>query len=159
VALKKLDAPKARNTSARVQAEIVALQTDKMDVSRALTLVEDASPGEGVEIVEGPAGNYPVLRPKSNVGTPNVPLYIWGLGTDRAAINGDYPVGESIFTTLGSILVGTGAGTYVELAPGADGNVLTADSGDPTGLSWAAGGGGSGLSQAQVMARQSFGGF
>jgi len=128
-------------------------------LNRTLTLTPDAALGEGVEIIEGPAANYPVIRPKSNAGSTDVPLFIQALGAARVSIDGDYVLHEGEFTTLGGILVGTGAGTFVELTPGADGDVLTADSGDPSGLSWAAGGGGGGLSQAQVLARQSFGGF
>ncbi|MEM1684352.1 MAG: DUF2793 domain-containing protein [Nanopusillaceae archaeon] len=40
------------------------------------------------------------------------------------------------FTAKGQILVGTGEGTYTALAPGADGQVLVADSSQPAGVRW-----------------------
>lgn len=48
-------------------------------------------------------------------------------------------------TVKGSILVGDGATDPVALAVGADTHVLTADSGEVSGLKWAAGGGGGGV--------------
>ena len=41
-----------------------------------------------------------------------------------------------IFTQKGSVVVGTGASTYVELPPGTAGQVLTPDSGEASGLKW-----------------------
>lgn len=57
-------------------------------LNRALTLTTDASPGEGLEIVEGPALNYVVVRPKSNAGTTDVSLRLTGLGTEPVYVNG-----------------------------------------------------------------------
>lgn len=127
--------------------------------NRAVTLTEWLDLGEGVELIESPVGDAPIIRPYSHVGTVDVDLRLFGLGTGLVYVNGDVPMGISVFTVQGSLLVGTGAGTYVELTPGTDGDVLTADSAEPSGLKWAAGGSGGGLSQPQVMARQGFGGF
>lgn len=48
------------------------------------------------------------------------------------------------FTAKGDLLVGTGAGTGTTLGVGIDGYVLTADSGQSSGLRWATAGGGGG---------------
>ena len=50
-----------------------------------------------------------------------------------------YPL-KSIATTKGDLWVATGAGTLVRLAVGSDGDGLTADSGEASGVKWAAGG-------------------
>ena len=44
---------------------------------------------------------------------------------------------NSDFTAKGHILVGTGAGTFVSLAPGNGGQNLIIDSGEPAGMRWA----------------------
>ncbi|NDB81633.1 MAG: hypothetical protein EB127_02605 [Alphaproteobacteria bacterium] len=44
---------------------------------------------------------------------------------------------NSDFTAKGHILVGTGAGTFVSLAPGNAGQNLIIDSGEPSGMRWA----------------------
>jgi hypothetical protein len=51
---------------------------------------------------------------------------------------------DAIFDAKGDLAVGTGADTAARLAVGTNGQVLTADSGESTGLKWAAGGGGGG---------------
>lgn len=128
-------------------------------VNRAATLTLDPLPGEGVEILEGAPAFYPIIRPKSNAGTVNVDLRLFGIGTGLVYVNGDVPIGFREFSAKGDLLVGTGSGALVALTAGTDTFVLTADSTEPSGLKWAAGGSGSGLSQPQIMARQSFGGF
>src|SRR5690349_8906564 len=64
-----------------------------------------------------------------------------GLGTAATHANTDYLLSSTI-TTAGDLIVGTGAGTYVRLAKGADGKVLTMVAGS---VAWAdpSGGGGS----------------
>lgn len=63
---------------------------------------------------------------------------------------------DLIWDVKGDLAVGTGSNTADNLAVGADGEVLTADSSTATGLKWAAGGGG-GITHPQVMARASWG--
>jgi hypothetical protein len=45
-------------------------------------------------------------------------------------------VGKVAFTEKGYILVGTGAGSFAALEPGTDGQILAADSTEPTGVKW-----------------------
>lgn len=67
-----------------------------------------------------------------------------GVGTgDHGALTGlsddDHPqyVKDSEFGAKGRILVGTGSGTFDDLAAGTNGYILTADSGEATGTKWA----------------------
>jgi hypothetical protein len=53
---------------------------------------------------------------------------------------------QHAFTVKGQILVATGNGTWQALSVGTDGQVLTADSTQATGVKWATGGGGGGSS-------------
>lgn len=55
----------------------------------------------------------------------------------------DAKVAKADFTAKGQVLVATGNGTYVALAAGANGEVLTADNAAASGLKWAAAAGGS----------------
>lgn len=64
-------------------------------------------------------------------------------GTVTAIGSGIQP---SEFGGKGRILVGTGSGTFDDLAAGTNGHVLTLDSGEATGVKWAAAAGGSGVS-------------
>jgi hypothetical protein len=56
----------------------------------------------------------------------------------------DTIVGYGDYSAKGVILVGTGAGTFTALTVGADGTVLTAASGQTSGVQWAAAAGGVG---------------
>lgn len=51
---------------------------------------------------------------------------------------------DSDYDAKGKVLVGTGAGTWAAVAVGANDQVLTADSGEASGVKWAAAGGGGG---------------
>jgi hypothetical protein len=60
----------------------------------------------------------------------------WASATGSGAVATD-----AIFDAKGDLPVGTGADTAAKLTVGTNGYVLTADSGETTGLKWAAGGG------------------
>lgn len=70
----------------------------------------------------------------------------------------NWAIGRTTFTTSGQIIVGTGLNTFTALSVGADGEVLTADSSQPSGVKWATvsgggggGGGGSGAVHGDIM--------
>lgn len=59
-------------------------------------------------------------------------------------------VGHSIADAKGDLLVASAADTFTRLPVGSNGQVLTADSGESTGVKWAAAGGGSAISMRRV---------
>lgn len=76
-------------------------------------------------------------------------------GWDAVGGGGDIS-GE--FTAAGDLLLGTGVGTFAAVGVGADGYVLTADSGEAGGVSWQpAGGGGSAVSSGVYASRPAAG--
>jgi len=62
--------------------------------------------------------------------------------TDATNVNAAGAVMESDYAAKGSVLAATAAGTPSSLAVGSDGDVLTADAAEATGVKWAAAGGG-----------------
>ena len=67
-----------------------------------------------------------------------------GTGISGGGTSGTVTVTNSMATAIdakGDLIGGTGADTFARLAVGANGTVLTADSGEATGLKWAAAGG------------------
>lgn len=61
---------------------------------------------------------------------------------DHTAADHEALVQKALLTAKGSLFVATASGVVTEIAVGADGTVLRANSGQPTGLEWAVGGGG-----------------
>jgi hypothetical protein len=78
-----------------------------------------------------------------------------GVGISGGGTSGTVTVTNSMATAIdakGDLIVGTGADTFSRLAVGGtNGHVLTVDSGETTGLKWAAAGGGGGGKVLQVV--------
>lgn len=104
--------------------------------NRALTLTEWIDWGEGVEILEGAAGDAPIIRPRSNTTTVDIDLRLFALGTGLVYVNGDVPMGIASFTAKGQVLVGTGANTYTQVTAVNDYDVLRADAAEASGTKW-----------------------
>lgn len=64
---------------------------------------------------------------------------------------------DSIWNSVGDLAVGDGANSASILSVGTDGDVLTADSGEPLGVKWSTPASSSGVSFSQVMAMISLG--
>lgn len=78
------------------------------------------------------------LRYPSLADAPNGPDAVQDLAEDVEATLGSIaPVSAVTINAKGDLLAGTANDTVSRLAVGADGEVLTADSGSPTGLTWA----------------------
>lgn len=102
MSLKRLDAPRD-HASARLTSTIVSLQAadaaldTRVDAIEAdhvvLRLTPDVSPsiGEGLEILQAPSGDAPVLRPFSNGSSTDLDLRLFGLGTGVVRVNGTIP--------------------------------------------------------------------
>lgn len=82
------------------------------------------------------ASNIPIVDAGSYFTTDNVEAALQQLGA--ATASGGIPY--SIIDAKGDLIAGTGADTAARLAVGTDGQVLTADSTQTSGLKWAAGG-------------------
>jgi len=67
------------------------------------------------------------------------------MATGRVPINGTAAIQETIVDAKGDLIVGTGADAVARLAVGTNGYTLVADSGETTGLKWAAPAGAAGL--------------
>jgi hypothetical protein len=77
-------------------------------------------------------------------GTADASTFLRGDQT-WAAAGGSETLPASIIDAKGDVIVGTAADTAARLAVGADGQVLTADSAEASGVKWAAAGGGGGI--------------
>ena len=142
-----------RADDSSLSARLTAALASKMATSYAVRFTESVTPsaGEGVEVVEAPSADAPTIRPFSNNGTVDIDLRLFGLGAGMVYVNGSIPLEQAHFTALGDLLVGTGAATLGTLAVGANGTVLTADSGEPTGVKWAVATSGSGNAYEAVV--------
>lgn len=108
----------------------------------AAVVSQDGSPGSGYAI-----GDYPIIW-----GPPGI-KWMWASadGGPRKIIFAndlaeeiDGMISSGIVTTIGDLLVGTGVGTVDRLAVGANGQVLTVDTAQPTKLRWLTPSGGGG---------------
>jgi hypothetical protein len=115
------------------------------------TALGDLAVGTGastaVVLPAGTDGYY--LKADSSVTATGV---TWAVGS---AGSGDIAT-DVIWTALGDLAVGTGAETAAVLSVGADGYVLTAASGEATGLTWAPGGGGVGSPALNIYLNTNF---
>ena len=102
----------------------------------------------GTNIALTPVGNQ-ITVSATGVGTGTVTLVAAGNGlsggpittSGSLSLNTNCVIQPSAFALKGNLLVGTGAGTYLALNPGTDGQVLTAcGPANAAGLCWAAGG-------------------
>jgi len=71
------------------------------------------------------------------VNTDSIPEGSTNKWCNAANVDAAGAVMESDYTAKGVILVATGAGSPTALSVGSDGQVLTADSSEPTGVKWA----------------------
>jgi len=101
------------------------------DIQEALRVYHyGASSGSGI-------GQYDVNNTDPELlENPSIAYSFHDLQTQIDTITAASPVPLSAFTVKGSLLVGTGASTYVQLPVGSDGFVLTANSGTASGLEW-----------------------
>jgi hypothetical protein len=76
-------------------------------------------------------------------GTPSSSTFLRGDGSWATPAGGGAVASDTIWDTKGDLAIATGADAASKLAVGSDGQVLTADSTQTTGVKWAAGGGGS----------------
>lgn len=83
-----------RADDSTLSARLTTALAGKMNTSRAVRFTESVTPttGEGVEIIEASSASAPVVKPFSNNGTADLNLYIFGLGTGQAYVNGAVPV-------------------------------------------------------------------
>ena len=79
-----------------------------------------------------------VSTARLGTGAANATTFLRGDQT-WAAAGGSETLPASIIDAKGDVIVGTAADTAARLAVGADGQVLTADSGEASGVKWAAG--------------------
>lgn len=68
---------------------------------------------------------------------PSIAYSFHNIQTQIDAITSAPAIPATVFTTKGSLIVGTGSSTYLQLTPGSNGFVLTANSATDSGLEWA----------------------
>lgn len=72
-----------------------------------------------------------------NIPNPSVAYSFHNIQTQIDTLTSTPSIPVSAFTVKGSLLVGTGSSTYVQLTPGSDGFILTANSAATNGIEWA----------------------
>ena len=92
-----------------------------------------------------PTTNYGFIMPSSTDLVTDLPadFDVFGQAVDTQMLtNANAAIAKAIVDAKGDLISATGADTPARLAVGANGTVLTADSGETTGLKWATPGGG-----------------
>jgi len=106
--------------------------SDAADIQEALRIYHYGAPsGTGV-------GEYDINNtdPES-LENPSIAYFLHDLQSQLDGLTATSSVPLSAFTVKGSLLVGTGASTYLQLPVGSNGYVLTANSATDSGLEWA----------------------
>lgn len=105
-----------------------------------------ATPGAAVQTTKGDLAGYSTVPARVPIGTDGYVLTAdsaQALGLKWAAAASGSVATDTIWDAKGDLAGGTGANTAARLAVGTNGHVLTADSGEATGMKWAAAAGGS----------------
>jgi len=121
---------RANHTGTQAQSTVSGLVSDL--AGKAATVHSHS----GADITSGT-----VSTARLGTGAANNTTFLRGDQT-WAAAGGSETLPASIIDAKGDVIVGTAADTAARLAVGADGQVLTADSGEASGVKWAAAAGG-----------------
>lgn len=105
--------------------------TDNADIQEALRLYHYGEPtGTGTGQHDPFNTSGPALKTSSVAGA------LYSLQSQISVLQGTNGITATAFTAKGSILAGTGVSAYSALPVGSNGQVLTANSGQTTGLQW-----------------------
>lgn len=105
--------------------------SDVANIQEALRIYHyGASTGTGV-------GEYDInnIDPESLIN-PSIAYSLHDIQSQLDGLSAASSIPLSAFTVKGSLLVGTGSSTYVQLPVGSDGYILTANSATASGLEW-----------------------
>jgi hypothetical protein len=101
-----------------------------------VTLATDAETQAGTESTKAVVPSALQSKLSDSVATTSSTTIASSTAVKTAWDLADAAVPKATYTALGDIVSGTGAGTFVALAVGADGQTLVADSTAPSGLKW-----------------------